>query len=388
MKDFDPDILKIDDLLTDDEKMVRDTIHQFVNKRVKPIIGKHYMEGTFPKHLIKEIADLGLLGANISGYGCAGMNNVAYGLCMQELERGDSGVRSFASVQSGLVMYPILAFGSDKQKETYLPRLAKAEIIGCFGLTEPDFGSNPAGMLTKCVKKGSKYILNGTKRWITNADIADIAIVWARNEKNEIEGFIVDKKSKGYEAREIKEKLSLRASDTGELILEDCEVPEENKLPFTQSLKSPLMCLTQARYGIAWGAMGAALDCFEEAVQYSKTRVQFDKPIGAFQMIQEKLVYMLEEIVKGQLLALRVGRLKDENKYNHAMVSLAKKNNVFQALTIARIARDILGASGITIEYNCMRHMCNLESVITYEGTHNVHTLVLGNYITGIDAFK
>lgn len=381
------DLFRINDLLTEEERMIRDTVADFVDNSVKPVIGKHFVKGTFPKDLIPEMAQLGLLGANIKDYGCAGMNNVAYGLCMQELERGDSGIRSFVSVQSGLVMYPILTFGSEKQKETYLPKLAKGELIGCFGLTEPDFGSNPAGMLTKAVKKGDRYIINGTKRWITNASMADIAIIWAVDESGTIQGFIIDKKTPGYHAHEIKDKLSLRASDTSEIILEDCEVPEENRLPNTLSLKSPLMCLTQARYGIAWGAMGAAIDCYDEAVQYAKTRLQFGKPIGSFQLVQEKLVYMLEEIVKGQLLALRLGRLKDENKYNHVMVSLAKRNNVCKALEIARIARDLLGASGITAEYNAMRHMCNLESVYTYEGTHNIHTLIVGQHITGIDAF-
>jgi glutaryl-CoA dehydrogenase len=306
---------------------------------------------------------------------------------MQELERGDSGLRSFASVQGSLVMYPIHRYGSDKQKDHWLPELAAGRKIGCFGLTEPDFGSNPGGMLTKAVQDGNHWIINGTKRWITNGNIADVAVVWARTSEG-IRGFLIEKGTSGFTAIEQKGKFSLRASVTSELILEDCKIPLENVLPESKGLAAPLSCLNQARYGIAWGAIGAAMACYEEAVEYAKTRIQFDKPIASFQMIQEKLVYMLSEITKGQLLAFRLGRLKDQNKLTPHQVSLAKMNNVYHALQIARTARDILGASGITDEYQCGRHMCNLESVFTYEGTHNIHTLVLGEWITGIPAYR
>lgn len=390
------DLYQTDRLLTEEERSVRDTVREFVEKEIMPIIGEHYRNGTFPTLLIPKIAQMGLLGASLKGYGCAGMNQVAYGLVMQELERGDSGIRSFASVQGGLVMYPIHAFGSEEQKNKFLPQLADGKLIGCFGLTEPDFGSNPSGMVTRVVKKGSEYILNGTKRWITNGTLADLAVVWAKNNQGEVEGFIVPTSCQGsslyskngFKAHEIKGKLSLRASDTAELILEDCRVPEELRLPKTEGLKSALMCLNQARYGIAWGAVGSAMACYEEAVEYSKTRIQFDKPIGGFQLVQAKLVDMLTEVTKAQLLCIQLGRLKDEGLANHVMVSLAKRNNVHQALKIAREARDILGASGITDEYQAMRHMCNIESVYTYEGTHNIHTLVIGEHITGISAFK
>ncbi|MCI0442453.1 acyl-CoA dehydrogenase family protein [bacterium] len=367
--------------------MVRDTIRQFVSDKVIPIIEKHNREATFPIHLVPQIAELGVLGANINGYGCAGLNNVAYGLIMQELERGDSGLRSFASVQGSLVMYPILSFGSDAQKDKWLPELAAGRKIGCFGLTEPDFGSNPSGMLTKAVRDGNHWILNGTKRWITNGSIADVAVVWARTEDG-IRGFLVEKGTSGFTTIEQKGKFSLRASVTSELILEDCKIPSDAILPQSKGIGSPLSCLNQARYGIAWGAIGAAMACYDEAVTYSKTRIQFDKPIASFQMIQEKLVYMLSEITKGQLLCLQLGRLKDQGKVTGQQVSLAKMNNVYHALQIARTTRDILGASGITDEYQCGRHMCNLESVFTYEGTHNIHTLVLGEWITGIPAFR
>jgi glutaryl-CoA dehydrogenase len=381
------DFFNIDPLLNEEERMVRDTIRQFVSDKVIPIIEKHNREATFPINLVPQIAELGVLGANIQGYGCAGLNNVAYGLIMQELERGDSGLRSFASVQGSLVMYPILTFGSDAQKDKWLPELAAGRKIGCFGLTEPDFGSNPSGMLTKGVRDGNHWILNGTKRWITNGSIADVAVVWARTEDG-IRGFLVEKGTPGFTTHEQKGKFSLRASVTSELILEDCKVPADAILPQSKGIGSPLSCLNQARYGIAWGAIGAAMACYDEAVTYSKTRIQFDKPIAAFQMIQEKLVYMLSEITKGQLLCLQLGRLKDEKKVTPQQVSLAKMNNVYHALQIARTARDILGASGITDEYQCGRHMCNLESVFTYEGTHNIHTLVLGEWITGIPAFR
>jgi glutaryl-CoA dehydrogenase len=381
------DFYNLDPLLSEEERMVRDTIREFVSDNVIPIIEKHNREGTFPMHLIGPLAELGILGANLKGYDCPGLNNVAYGLIMQELERGDSGLRSFASVQGSLVMYPIFTFGSEKQKQKWLPELASGRKIGCFGLTEPDFGSNPGGMLTRAVRDGETWILNGTKRWITNGSIADVAIVWAKTEEG-IRGFLVEKDSKGFTTIEQKGKWSLRASVTSELILEDCRISAENILPGSKGLSSPLSCLNQARYGIAWGAIGAAMACYDEATNYAKTRIQFDKPIASFQMIQEKLAYMLTEITKGQLLCLQLGRLKDQGKSTPQQVSLAKMNNVYQALQIARTARDILGASGITDEYQCGRHMCNLESVFTYEGTHNIHTLILGEWVTGIPAYK
>jgi glutaryl-CoA dehydrogenase len=381
------DFYNLDVLLSEEERMVRDTIRDFVSEKVIPIIEKHSREATFPIHLVPQIAELGVLGANIKGYGCAGLNNVAYGLIMQELERGDSGLRSFASVQGSLVMYPINTYGSQEQRDKWLPELAAGRKIGCFGLTEPDFGSNPGGMITRATRDSNSWILNGTKRWITNGSIADVAVVWARTEEG-IRGFLVEKGTKGFITHEQKGKFSLRASVTSELIMEDCRIPIINQLPGASGLAGPLSCLNQARYGIAWGAIGAALACYEEAVEYAKTRIQFDKPIASFQMIQEKLVYMLSEITKGQLLCLQLGKLKDEGKVTPQQVSLAKMNNVYHALQIARTARDILGASGITDEYQCGRHMCNLESVFTYEGTHNIHTLVLGEWITGIPAYK
>ena len=382
-----PDFLKIEEMLTDEEKLVYDTVHQFVNKEVRPIIADYFERGEFPIHLVKQLGELGFLGSTLSEYGGAGLSNVAYGLINQELERGDSGLRSFVSVQSSLVIYPIYTFGSKEQREKYLPKLINGDLIGCFGLTEPDFGSNPGGMKTNAVKKGDKWILNGSKMWITNASIADIAIVWAKTEDG-IQGFIVEKGMKGFSAPEIKHKLSLRASITGELIFEDVEVPEENRLPKAKGLKYPLMCLTQARYGIGWGAIGAAIDCYLTAVDYAKTRIQFDVPIARFQLVQKKLADMLTEITKAQLLALQVGRLKDSGDYNHYMVSMLKMNNVRTALDISRTARDILGANGISLEYPVIRHMANLESVKTYEGTEDIHTLILGQYITGYQAFS
>lgn len=382
-----PDFLKIEEMLTDEEKLVYDTVHQFVNKEVRPIIADYFERGEFPIHLVKQLGELGFLGSTLNEYGGAGLSNVAYGLINQELERGDSGLRSFVSVQSSLVIYPIYTFGSKEQREKYLPKLINGDLIGCFGLTEPDFGSNPGGMKTNAVKKGDKWILNGSKMWITNASIADIAIVWAKTEDG-IQGFIVEKGMKGFSAPEIKHKLSLRASITGELIFEDVEVPEENRLPKAKGLKYPLMCLTQARYGIGWGAIGAAIDCYLTAVDYAKTRIQFDVPIARFQLVQKKLADMLTEITKAQLLALQVGRLKDSGDYNHYMVSMLKMNNVRTALDISRTARDILGANGISLEYPVIRHMANLESVKTYEGTEDIHTLILGQYITGYQAFS
>jgi len=381
------DFYGINDLYSEEEQMVRDTIRDFVSDKVLPVIEKHNREATFPIHLVGPLAELGVLGANLNGYGCPGLNNVAYGLIMQELERGDSGLRSFASVQGSLVMYPIHAFGSEEQKQRWLPELAAGRKIGCFGLTEPDFGSNPGGMLTKATRDGNTWVLNGTKRWITNGSIADVAVVWARTEEG-IRGFLVEKDTKGFITMEQKGKFSLRASVTSELIMEDCRIPAENLLPGAKGLSSPLSCLNQARYGIAWGAIGAAMACYDEAVNYAKTRIQFDKPIASFQLIQEKLVNMLSEITKAQLLCLQLGRLKDLGKVTAQQISLAKMNNVYHALQIARAARDILGASGITDEYQSGRHLCNLESVITYEGTHNIHTLVLGEWITGIPAYK
>jgi glutaryl-CoA dehydrogenase len=381
------DFYNIDGLLNEEERMVRDTIRSFVSDKIIPIIEKHNREATFPIHLVPQLAELGVLGANIQGYGCAGLNNVAYGLIMQELERGDSGIRSFASVQGSLVMYPIYRYGSDEQKKRWLPELSAGRKIGCFGLTEPDFGSNPSGMLTKGTRDGNHWILNGTKRWITNGSIADVAVVWARTDEG-IRGFLIEKGAPGFTTLEQKGKWSLRASVTSELILEDCKIPADAILPEAKGISGPLSCLNQARYGIAWGAIGAAMACYDEAVNYAKTRIQFDKPIASFQMIQEKLTYMLAEITKGQLLNLQLGRLKDEGKVTPQQVSLGKMNNVYHALQIARTARDILGASGITDEYQVGRHMCNLESVFTYEGTHNIHTLVLGEWITGIPAFR
>ena len=337
---------------------------------------------------MKKMGDLGFLGPTLpSKYGCAELNNVAYGLIMQELERGDSSIRSFASVQSGLVMYPILTFGSQEQKDCWLPRLAKGEAVGCFGLTEPDHGSDPGGMTTRAVRKGGKFVLNGAKMWITNGTIADVAVVWAKLD-DQIRGFLVEKGTPGFTAPEMKGKHSLRASVTSELVFQDCEIPEENLLPNSGGLKSPLMCLDQARYGIAWGAIGSAMASYDAALGYAKSRIQFNKPIAAFQITQEKLVFMVTEITKGQLLNIQLGRLKDQGKHKFTQVSMAKRNNVHFALEIARVARTILGANGILDEYPVMRHMANLESVYTYEGTHDIHTLIIGSDITGIQAFN
>lgn len=381
------DYYEIEDLLTEEERLVRDTVRSFVTEKVLPIIAHHNREGTFPVELIPEMAELGLLGANLKGYGCTGLNHVAYGLIMRELERGDSGLRSFISVQGSLVMFPIHRFGSEEQKAAWLPRLAKGEAIGCFGLTEPDFGSDPAGMTTRAVRKGNRWVLNGTKMWITNGSIADVALIWAR-ERDQVRGFLVEKGAKGLSAREVPNKFSLRASVTSEMVLQDCEIPYENLLPGTRGLKSALDCLDQARYGIAWGVIGSAMAVFDEALRYAKSRIQFDRPIAGFQLVQRKLVWMVQEITKGQMLCWRLGKLKESGRATSAQVSLAKRNNVAMALEIARLARDILGASGITDEYQTGRHLCNLESVITYEGTHDIHTLIVGQDITGISAFK
>jgi len=382
------DFLAVDDLLDSEERMVRDTVRAFVSDRVLPIIETHFREGTFPAQLVPEMAEMGLLGANLEGFGCAGLNSVAYGLIMQELERGDSGIRSFVSVQGALCMYPIHAFGSSEQKERWLPAMAKGKAIGCFGLTEPDAGSDPASLRTRAAKKGGRYVLNGSKAWITNGSIADVAVVWARCEDGVIRGFLVERGTPGFSARDHGGKFSLRASVTSELILQDCEVPGTALLPGTGGLKSPLMCLSQARYGIAWGGIGSAQAVFDEALTYSKERLAFGKPIAAFQIQQEKLVWMASEITKAQILALRLGRLKDEGRVTPAQISLGKRNNIWVARECARLAREVLGANGITDEYQAGRHMCNIESVYTYEGTHDIHTLILGEALTGLSAFS
>jgi len=382
------DYYNVDALFTAEEKLVRDTVRDFVNSEVLPIIEKHYEAGTFPMDMVKKMADIGLFGITLpQEYGCAGASYTAYGLAMQELERGDSGFRSFASVQSSLVMYPIYTYGSETQRSTWLPRLAAGEVIGCFGLTEPDHGSNPNGMITTAKKTDSGYLLNGAKMWITNGTLADVAVVWAKLD-GVVRGFLVEKGTKGFSAPEMKGKHSLRASVTSELVFQDCEIPEENLLPNVQGLKGPLGCLTQARYGIAWGAIGAAMACYESALNYAKTRIQFGRPIAGFQLVQEKLVWMLNEITKAQLLAERCGKLKDAGEITPQHVSMAKRNNVWMALEVARLAREIHGANGILNEYPVMRHAANLESVKTYEGTHDIHTLILGADITGIPAFE
>ena len=380
------DFLRLDGLLSDEERMARDAVREFVTREFLPLIQKHVrQDGSFPMELVPRMAELGLFGANLQGYGCAGMNNVAYGLVMQELERGDSGLRSFASVQGGLVMNPIYSYGSDAQKDRWLPALASGRAVGCFGLTEPDAGSHVSAMRTKAVRHGSHWRISGTKRWITNGTLADVAVVWAATEDG-VRGFLVEKGQRGFEARDIKGKFSLRASVTSELFLQDVEVSEENRLPKATGLRAPLSCLTQARYGIAWGAIGAAMACYDEALHYAKERAVQGGPLAGKQITQEKLVSMLTEITKAQLLALRLGRIKDEGNLDPVMVSMAKRNNVDIALTIARQARDLLGANGIVDDYQAMRHMVNLETVRTYEGTHDVHTLILGEHITGIRA--
>jgi glutaryl-CoA dehydrogenase len=377
------DFLRLDEIFSDEERLARDTVRDFVSKEFLPRIQEHVRkDGSFPMELVPPMAELGLFGANLEGYGCAGMNNIAYGLVMQELERGDSGLRSFASVQGSLVMYPIHAMGSDAQKERWLPELAAGRAIGCFGLTEPDFGSHASGMRTKAERKGSSWVLNGTKRWITNGTLSDVAVVWARTEEG-IRGFLVEKDRPGFETADMKGKFSLRASVTSELFLQDVEVPEENRLPGAQGMKGPLSCLTQARYGIAWGAIGAAMACYEEALEYSREREVQGGPLAGKQLTQEKLVFMITEITKAQLLALRVAQIKDAGELHHSMVSMIKRNNVDIACQIARMARDLLGANGIVDDYQAMRHMVNLETVRTYEGTHDVHTLILGEHVTG-----
>jgi glutaryl-CoA dehydrogenase len=386
------DYYDLDSLLSDDERMVRDTARRFVDEEYLPIVRDAFRRGVFPMQIVPRVASLGFLGSNLpEKYGCAGLNNVAYGLITEELERGDSGLRSFVSVQSSLVMYPIYTFGSEEQKTRWLPKLASGQAIGCFGLTEPDYGSNPGGMKTRAVRESGGWRITGTKRWITNGTIADVAIVWAKTEGDDpksIRGFLVERGTEGFSAPEMEGKFSLRASVTSELILEDCLVPDANLLPKTGGLKSPLMCLTQARYGISWGAVGAAIACYECALDYARSRKVFSRPIGGYQLVQQKLVTMVTEITKAQLLCLRLGRLKDEGKMRPEQVSLAKMNNVSQALAIARLARDILGANGIADEYPVIRHMLNLETVNTYEGTEDIHRLTIGRDVTGLNAFE
>jgi glutaryl-CoA dehydrogenase len=382
------DFVEFDSLLGDEERLARQTARQFVDEQVLPIIEKHNREATFPMHLVPKLGELGFFGANLSGYGCAGMSNVAYGLVMQELERGDSGLRSLVSVQSALVMYPIHAYGSPAQKEKWLARLQSGKALGCFGLTEPQFGSNPAGMLARAARRGDRYVLNGEKMWITNGSVADVAVVWAKTENGVVRGFLVEKGTPGFKAWDVHGKWSLRASVTSGLSFTDCELPAENLLPGAEGLRGPLGCLTQARYGIGWGAVGAAMACYHTALEYAKTRRQFEnRPIASHQLVQDKLVWMITEISKAQLLALHVGRLKDQGRADHTHISLLKMNNVWMALQTARKARDILGANGIVDDYCVMRHMNNLESVSTYEGTHDIHRLVIGERITGISAF-
>jgi glutaryl-CoA dehydrogenase len=379
------DYYDIESELSPEARLVRDTARAFVEREFMPHVREHYRAGTFPLGLAPQMGELGMFGANLSGHGLPGIDNVAYGLLMQELERGDSGLRSFVSVQGALVMYPLLTFGSEAQKERWLPLLASGRSIGCFGLTEPDHGSDPAGMTTRAVKQGGEYRLSGVKMWITNGSVADLALVWAKLD-GVIRGFLVERGSPGFTANEVSGKLSLRASVTAELVLDEARVPAENLLPGTQGLKSALQCLNQARYGIAWGAVGAAMACFEEALAYTKERKVFGRPVAAYQLTQAKLADMLTEITKGQLLALQLGKLKDAGRLRPQQVSLAKRNNVRMALEVARTARGMLGANGITDEYQSMRHMCNLESVDTYEGTYEIHTLALGRDLTGIDA--
>jgi len=381
------DYYGIDELLTEEQRMMRDAVRDWVEAKFLPIVSQHHRDGTFPMELARDLGEMGVFGATLKGYGCAGLDNVAYGLIMQELERGDSGLRSFASVQSGLVMYPIYSYGSDAQKDRWLPRLQSGEALGCFGLTEPDHGSDPGSMKTRAVKKGNEYVLNGTKLWITNGSVADVAVVWAKGDDGEIGGYLVEKGTPGYSTLDIHGKFSMRASITSELAFADCRIPLENKLPGVKGLKGPLSCLSQARYGIAWGAIGAAMGCYDWALQYSQQRIQFNKPIGSFQLVQQKLVWMITEITKAQLLCWRLGQLKDAGRARPQQISMAKMNNVQMALDGARMARDILGAAGIVDEHPIIRHMMNLETVNTYEGTHDIHTLIIGRDITGLDAF-
>jgi len=383
------DYLDISSSFSEDEIMIQHSVREFVDNEAMPIIEEHFKDATFPDELIPKFADMNLLGVNLpEEYGCGGMSHVAYGLVCQELERCDSGIRSFVSVQGSLVMFPIFAYGSEEQKKKWLPKLASGEAIGCFGLTEPDYGSNAAGMVTTATKKDGGYILNGAKMWITNGTVADIAIVWAKTEDGIIRGFIVEKGTEGFSAPKMKNKWSLRASITSELIFDNAFVPNENLLPNVEGMKGPLGCLTQARYGIGWGAIGAAMFVYEASLKYAKERIQFNKPIASFQLVQEKLVWMLTEITKGQIMNLQVGRLKDSGDMKHQQVSMIKRNNVWVARESCKLARDIHGANGISGEYPIMRHLMNIESVFTYEGTHDMHTLILGNDITGIPSFE
>ncbi len=382
------DYLDFDSVLNDEELLARGTARQFVDEQIIPVIDKHFRDSTFPVDLLPQLGELGFFGSNLKGYGCAEMSNVAYGLVMQELERGDSGLRSFVSVQSGLVMYPIHTYGSPAQKDKWLPRLQSGKAIGCFGLTEPQFGSNPGGMLTRAVRRGDRYVLNGEKMWITNGSIADVSVVWAKCEDERVRGFLVEKGSKGFKTHDVHGKLSMRASVTSGLSFSDCEVPVENVLPSVDGLRGPLSCLTQARYGIGWGAIGAAMACYDTALQYAKSRKQFaNKPIASHQLVQDKLAWMITEISKAQLLALHVGRLKDQGRAHPSHISMLKMNNVWMAMEVARKARDILGANGIVEDYCVMRHMNNLESVYTYEGTHDIQRLIIGERVTGIAAY-
>jgi glutaryl-CoA dehydrogenase len=384
-----PDYYLLDELLSDEHKLIRQTVRNWVKKELSPIIESYAQKAEFPKQLLKGLAELGAFGPTIPAeYGGAGLDYMAYGLMMQEIERGDSGIRSTASVQGSLVMYPIYTYGSEEQRKKYLPKLATGELMGCFGLTEPDHGSNPGGMVTNIKDAGDHYVLNGAKMWISNAPFADIAVVWAKDETGKIRGLIVERGMEGFSTPETHNKWSLRASATGELVFDQVKVPKENLLPSVSGLKGPLGCLNQARYGIAWGALGAAMDCYDTALRYSKERVQFDRPIGGFQLQQKKLAEMITEITKGQLLVWRLGTLKNENRATPAQISMAKRNSVETALNVAREARQMLGGMGITGEYPVMRHMMNLESVVTYEGTHDIHLLITGMDVTGLDAFK
>ena len=382
------DYYRLDDLLTDEQKMIRDTVRSWVEDRVLPVIAEHYQEATFPMDLVGEMAELGLFGSNLpEEYGCAGLDNIAYGLIMQELERGDSAMRSFASVQGSLVMFPIFTYGNDAQKKRFLPPLSAGKMVGCYGLTEPDAGSDPSSMKTRAERRGGEWVLNGAKMWITNGTIADVAVVWAGTDDG-VQGFLVEKGMPGFSAPEMKGKLSLRASVTSELIFEDVVVPEANRLPGVRGLRGPLSCLNQARYGIAWGGIGAAMACYDEALRYARERIMFEGPIARFQLVQDKLVWMVNEITKAQLLVWKLGKMKDAGTLRHPQVSLAKMNCVSMARECARMARDIEGANGILDEYTAMRHMQNLESVYTYEGTHDIHKLVVGADITGFEAFR
>ena len=382
------DYYGIEALLTEEQRMVRDAVRDWVEKEFMPVVAAHHREGTFPLDVAKPLGEMGVFGATLKGYGCAGLDNVAYGLIMQELERGDSGLRSFASVQSGLVMYPIYAYGSEAQKEKWLPRLQSGESLGCFGLTEPDHGSDPGAMATRALKKGNEYVLNGTKLWITNGSVAEVAVVWAKGDDGEIGGYLVERGTPGFSTLDIHGKFSMRASITSELIFEDVRLDDSARLPEARALRAPLSCLTQARYGISWGAIGAARSCYHCALDYTKSRKQFSRPLAGYQLVQNKLVTMLTEITKAQLVCLRLGQLKDANKMRPEQVSFAKRNNVGVALEIARMARDMLGANGIVNEYPVIRHMLNLETVNTYEGAFDVQTLVLGRDIHGLSAFE